>query len=116
MSSSEHHHRFSRSNSKSSSYSTSHRQNLSFRSTSRLNSTIESDEIDRNLRLSATISTERSTRLNRNYPEFHIHPNEYELVFVNDHTSVYVLDGLLHHVDVCDQFSIDTESDYRTSR
>ncbi|CAF0791429.1 unnamed protein product [Adineta ricciae] len=45
------------------------------------------------------------------YPEFHIHSSRYELVFMNENTPMDLLNQILHHVDLCKQYSIDTESE-----
>ncbi|CAF1667816.1 unnamed protein product [Adineta ricciae] len=45
------------------------------------------------------------------YLEFHIHSSRYELVFMNENTPMDLLNQILHHVDLCKQYSVDTESE-----
>jgi hypothetical protein len=51
-----------------------------------------------------------------NYPTFHVRSRDYDIIFVNNNTSTDVMKKLLIHVNVCKQYSIDTESDRRNNR
>ena len=56
------------------------------------------------------------SRLNDNEHEFHIHSNNYNLVFIDEEISTNTLTDLVIHVNKCRQYSIDTESDKRDKR
>ncbi|CAF1500210.1 unnamed protein product, partial [Adineta steineri] len=44
---------------------------------------------------------------------FHVRSTYYDIIFVNKNTSMDILNKLLIHVNKCNQYSIDTESDRR---
>ncbi|CAF1283583.1 unnamed protein product [Rotaria magnacalcarata] len=46
-----------------------------------------------------------------NYPSFHVHSLDYEVVFVNNEISTNTINKLLHHVTIYKQYSSDTESE-----
>ncbi|CAF1196160.1 unnamed protein product [Rotaria sordida] len=45
------------------------------------------------------------------YPTFHVHSSDYEVIFVNNNTSTNMMNKLLDHVNTCRQYSVDTESE-----
>jgi hypothetical protein len=60
--------------------------------------------------------TDKSRRSNGNYPKFHVHPQYYDTIFVNNSTSTNMMKKLLIHGNLYKQYSIDTESDRRNNQ
>ncbi|CAF2071775.1 unnamed protein product [Rotaria magnacalcarata] len=63
---------------------------------------------------STTTTTSKSNQRGQpqeTYSTFHVHSSDYEIVFVNHETSTNSLNKLLNHVNLCKQYSIDTESE-----
>ncbi|CAF3940867.1 unnamed protein product [Rotaria sp. Silwood1] len=50
-------------------------------------------------------------RLKEIYPAFVIPETSYEVIFINRYMSMEVMDKVLHHINDCYQYSVDTESE-----
>ncbi|CAF2072730.1 unnamed protein product [Rotaria magnacalcarata] len=63
---------------------------------------------------SSTKTTNKSNQKGQSYEKystFHVHSSDYEMVFVNNETSTNTINKLSNHVNICKQYSIDTESE-----
>ena len=53
---------------------------------------------------------------NRIYPAFTIPESFYQIILVNNHMSMEVMDEILDHIYECHQFSVDTESEMSNNK
>ncbi|CAM4759077.1 unnamed protein product [Rotaria magnacalcarata] len=103
-----HHSSSHRSYHSSSHRSPSHQQHPSQYSTTNRN------HVQQPQHYSSTKTTSQSNQLGQSqetYSTFHVHSSDYEMVFVNHETSSHTINKLLNHVNLCKQYSIDTESE-----
>ncbi|CAF4643185.1 unnamed protein product [Rotaria sp. Silwood2] len=67
-----------------------------------------------NSRYSSTKTINKSkqnSQAQEDYPLFHVHSPDYEIIFVNNKTSTDMINKSLNHMDTCKQYAIDTESE-----
>ncbi|CAF2027246.1 unnamed protein product [Rotaria magnacalcarata] len=108
-----HHSSSHRSYHSSSHRSPSHQQHRSQYSTTNRN------HVQQPQHYSSKKTTSQSNQLGQSqetYSTFHVHLSDYEMVFVNHETSSHTINKLLNHVNLCKQYSIDTESEKRNNQ
>ncbi|CAF3330426.1 unnamed protein product [Rotaria socialis] len=103
-----HHSSSHRSHHSSSRRSPSHQQHRSQYSTT------NSNQVQQSQHYSSPKTTSKSNQIGQphaKYSTFNVHSSDYEIVFINNETSSNTINKLLNHVNLCKQYSIDTESE-----